>query len=168
MIFKAYLATHFFNEAGLEWTKNLARQIRDNSNGRINLYVPHENSSINDKKNNDEEITDIKIVEEDNKYLEEANILFACIDGVEIDAGVSSEIGYFAGLIRSEKKYTVAPKPRIIVGIYTDMRQYGTGDNHFYINLYTKGLINKYGVIFESTKELIEELPMIIKELENQ
>lgn len=162
---KAYLATSFFSEPGFEWTAKVAEQIRKNT--EIDLYVPQENGEINDKENNDS-IGAIDIADGDNAYLEKSNILIASLDGVEIDSGVSAEIGYFSGLINSELKLMAKPKTRIIVGVYTDIRRNGTGDNRFYINLYTKGLVEKYGFVVNSTDELIEKLIFLEKTIKEE
>jgi nucleoside 2-deoxyribosyltransferase len=160
--FKGYLASHFFNEAGLKWTEEVATEIEDYVG--IELYVPHRNAEINDKTN-DEDITAVKIANADSEKLREANVLIACLDGVEIDAGVASEIGYFAAL-KEQDDATNSEHLRTIVGVYTDMRRDGTGDNRFYINLYTKGLVEYHGHIVNSTKELIEYLIQLEDEFE--
>lgn len=151
---KAYLASHFFNAAGFDYTSKIANTIREHFPS-LNLYVPQENSEINDKESNDETITAKLIAEGDNAYLRESNILIANIDGVEIDSGVSAEIGYFSALHESEKKFLDNPPKRIIIGLYTDIRQNGTGENFFYINLYTKGLIETHGKLVKNDKELV-------------
>jgi Nucleoside 2-deoxyribosyltransferase len=153
---KGYLATHFFNEAGFEYTANLAAVIRTFTD--IQLYVPQENGEINEKSGDDSHITDITIADGDCKHLDEANILIADLSGVEIDSGVSAEIGYFSGLIAAENKNCASPKTRFIIGIYSDMRQDGTGDNHHYINLFTKGLSNKNGFIVRNRNEAVMKL----------
>lgn len=149
---KIYLATNFFSDMGFEWTKKVGYRLRSLG---FDVYIPQENGEINDKSNN--EVTDVDIANGDNKYLEDANILVACLDGVEIDSGVSAEIGYFSGLIRAEKRLSVCPKSRTIIGIYTDIRQNASGDNRFYINLYTKGLVNLNGKVCSSVNEAMNE-----------
>jgi hypothetical protein len=161
---KAYLATHFFNEAGFQWTANLAEKIRKEV-PEIDLYVPQENTDINDKSGDDSHITDVSIANGDCAYLDECNILIANLDGVEIDSGVSAEIGYVAGLIKSEERHCANPKIRTIIGLYTDIRQDGSGDNHFYINLFTKGLVNREGLVVSSTDNLITILKQTVKDI---
>jgi len=162
-----YIATHFFNEAGFAWTEQLAKRIEEDVN--IKLYVPQRNATINDKTK-DEDITAMKIAQVDSQHLVDSNVLIACLDGVEIDAGVASEIGFFSALqnvehwLETKEGYTVMP--RTIVAIYTDIRRNGTGDNRFYINLYTKGLVEIGGHIVNSTEELIEYLMHIETEFE--
>lgn len=160
---KAYLATHFFNKAGFLWTMLVAEAIR-NEFPELKLYVPQENGEINDKKNNDATVTNVAIYEADTKELLSSDILIACLDGVEIDAGVASEIGVFSGYIEALNASGINAKPRYIIGVYTDMRQDGTGDNHYYINLYTKGAVNKYGNIVRDTHELLEHIRNFISQ----
>lgn len=159
---KAYLASHFFNQAGFDYTDKIAKVIRRNFPA-LDLYVPQDNSEINDKQTNDATITAELIAKGDNNYLKDCNILIANIDGVEIDSGVSAEIGYFSGIIETEKSLMENPKPRIIIGLYTDMRQDGTGENFFYINLYTKGLIKIHGTLVKNEEELISAIETFIK-----
>lgn len=153
---RAYLATHFFNEAGLLWTDLIAQTIENKSS--VSLYVPHRNKDINDKKNNDDNITDVKVYEADMSEMLKSNILIANLDGVEIDAGVATEVGWFAGFIDAHALSGVPDKPRMIIGIYTDMRQDGTGDNHLYRNLMVTGACRKYGVIVRTVDEVVEEI----------
>lgn len=159
---KGYLATHFFNEAGFDWTAKVAKRIRDEVN--IDLYVPQENAEINDKTGDDSHITAKAIAKGDNYFLDRANILIVSLDGVEIDSGASAEIGYFSGLKRSEEVLCAHPINRMIIGLYTDIRRDGSGDNHFYINLYTKGLVELNGKVVNSTDELIE----VLKDYQNK
>lgn len=158
---KAYLATSFFNDMGLKWTAEVAEKVRKKF-PEIDLYVPQENDEINDKENA-EGLTAEKIAFGDNRYLEKSDILIACLDGVEIDSGVSAEIGYFAGLRKAEWNHTVLPKNRIIFGVYTDIRRNGEGDNRFYINQYTKGLVDLNGTVVHSIDSLLEEIDKYIK-----
>lgn len=158
---KGYLATHFFNEAGFEWTAKVAEQIRSRF-PNLDLYVPQENGEINDKSGNDAEITDVAIARGDNDRLRYANILIANLDGVEIDSGVSCEIGYFLGRAEAESELSLCPMPRMCIGLYTDMRQDGSDDNHYYINLYTKGCAKEMGVVVRSIEEVCEQIEKFI------
>lgn len=152
---KIYLATDFFSNATKEWTEKVAQNLEKNF-PEVILYVPHRNAAINDKKNNDAVITDIGIYEADTEELLSSDILVCCIDGNGIDPGVASEIGLVAGYneIQASKYKPVIP----IFGLYTDCRQYGTGDNHYYINLYTKGAIRVWGWLTDSEEELVDRI----------
>lgn len=149
---KAYLASHFFDTFGYEGTRNLAHQIRCLM-PEMDLYVPQENGEINDKQANDASITAESIYKADRDRLLSSDILIAYIDGVEIDAGVACEIGLFSGLIETEKLHE-DPK-RTIIGLYTDSRQHGTGDNHMYKNQFVVGAIKQNGTIVSSLTELL-------------
>jgi hypothetical protein len=158
---KGYLATFFFDNFGFEGTERLAQYLEKNTD--IEWYVPQRNGEINDKKNNDGNITDKAIYRGDSDRLLESDILVACIDGVEIDSGVSCEVGLLAGYLEAFVKMGTITKPKLILGLYTDMRQDGTGDNHMYKNLYTKGAINYWGKVVRTKEEILGEINAYIK-----
>lgn len=137
-----YLASHFFNDAMFRWTEDLAQFIERNTN--LDLYVPQRNADINDKKNNDATITDIKISQADTERLKEANILIANLDGLTIDDGVSAEIMAHGIMAEFEKDNNI-DFPRLIIGIITDMRYIGTGENKLYRNLMIIGKVKEHG-----------------------
>lgn len=137
-----YLASHFFNDAMYKWTESLAQYIEENT--KLNLYVPQRNADINDKKNNDDIITDIKIAQADTAELKKANILIACLDGLTIDDGVAGEIMAHGVVAELEKEYKV-DFPRMIIGVITDMRYLGTGENKLYRNLMIVGKVKEHG-----------------------
>ena len=139
---KGYLASHFFNDAMFRWTEDLAQYIEKNTN--LDLYVPQRNADINDKKNNDATITDIKISQADTERLKEANILIANLDGLTIDDGVSAEIMAHGVMAEFEKDNNI-DFPRLIIGIITDMRYIGTGENKLYRNLMIIGKVKEHG-----------------------
>ncbi len=124
------------------WTEDLAQYIEKNTD--LDLYVPQRNADINDKKNNDATITDIKISQADTKRLKEANILIANLDGLTIDDGVSAEIMAHGIMAEFEKDNNI-DFPRLIIGIITDMRYIGTGENKLYRNLMIIGKVKEHG-----------------------
>lgn len=136
---KGYLASNFFDLAGFDFTDKLANIIEECG---VDCYVPQRNDEINDKENVNP--TAIQIWDADISYLKQADILFLYYDGE--DAGVMSELGYFASMLEQTSK------KGMIVGIYTDCRQFGDGDGHHYINLFSKGGIEKHGVLIGSNK----------------
>lgn len=152
-----YLATFFFDKFGFEGTAELAKQVRQWC-PNLNLYVPQENGDINDKSNNDNDITAETIYIGDRDKLMNTDILIACIDGVETDSGVSAEIGFLAGLIEGFKLCNIAHRPKKIILFYTDMRQDGTGDNHMYKNLFTKGAGEHFGITVRDVHSVISEV----------
>lgn len=152
---KIYFASPLFTEMEQLYNAQVVKQLRDTYGDKVEIYLPQENDAINDKSNY---ANSIQIAEGDNHYLEEADILIAVLDGVTIDAGVASEIGYFYSM----------NKP--IIGVYSDIRQ-GLNNNQAkvdaldevaespfsYINLYTVGLVKKRGTIVRNTEELVTE-----------
>lgn len=124
------------------WTEDLAQFIEKNTS--LDLYVPQRNADINDKKNNDATITDIKISQADTERLKEANILIANLDGLTIDDGVSAEIMAHGIMAEFEKDNNI-DFPRLIIGIITDMRYIGTGENKLYRNLMIIGKVKEHG-----------------------
>lgn len=144
--FRGYLASHFFNAAMFDWTEKMAQEIEKNTD--LSLYVPQRNASINDKKNNDAIITDIKIAQADTLELKNSNILIANLDGLTIDDGVSAEVMAHGVMAELEDEYKLNTDfPRMIIGIITDMRYQGTGDNHLYRNLMIIGKVREHGHI---------------------
>ena len=91
--------------------------------------------------------------EKDTIALLDSHILIASIDGVEVDSGVSCEIGIACGWNELVGR-TGRGKPIYIIGLYTHMRQYGTGDGHMYRNLFTLGAVEQFGVIVASLDDL--------------
>lgn len=158
---KVYLANGLFSEADRMYNTHLAKLLRENIE-HIDLYVPQENGEINDKN---AYADSIMIAKADTDRLKESDILVAVIDGIEIDAGVASEIGVFYML----------EKP--IIAIYTDVRQQGrdnkrkiqaliedgTENQFMYRNLYTIGLIKERGKIVDNTNDLVKEVKKIAK-----
>lgn len=163
-----YLASHFFNDAMFKWTEDLARFIEENTD--LKLYVPQRNADINDKKNNDDIITDIKIAQADTAELKKANILIACLDGLTIDDGVAGEIMAHGVMGEFEKENNI-DFPRMIIGIITDMRYLGTGENKLYRNLMIVGKVKEHGHLvigYPGDKSYLEETARLINDFINQ
>lgn len=164
---KAYLANGLFSEADRMYNSYLAEQIRK-ALPDVDLYVPQENHALNDKSGYAESVA---IFNGDNQHLDNANILFAVIDGSEIDAGVAAEIGRFT----SQRDYQIAESgipSKVIYALYSDVRQEGRdntrkidalvkdgSENQFmYKNLYVIGAIKRHGYLFRSTESLVDFL----------
>lgn len=154
---KGYMASNFFDLGGFEVTDRIANIIEKYG---VDLYVPQRNDEINDKEKADP--TAIQIWEADINYLKQSDILFAYYDGE--DPGVAGEIAYMSALLENTSK------KGLIVGIYTDCRQYGVGDGHHYINLFIKGGIEKHGILISSNKwgEIEEGIKKAINEFNNK
>lgn len=163
MQLRGYLATHFFDIFGFEGTQKLANTIREKCPW-LDLYVPQENDEINDKEKNDSNITAEGIYQADLDRLLSSQVLIAYIDGVEVDAGVSSELGIMAGHLETldllGQEFGFSHSPKLIIGIYSDMRRKGTGDNHMYKNMFVLGLIMKHGVLVDTIDDAINSLEL--------
>lgn len=143
-----YFASHFFNDAVYRWTEDFARYIEQQTG--ISLYVPQRNDAINNKKGRDETITDIEIAKQDLKWLQKSNILIASLDGLTIDDGVAGEIMAFATMKDYEQKYHIADaRPRLLIGVITDMRWHGTGEYKLYRNQMVTGVVRSLGHLVE-------------------
>lgn len=157
---KIYLANSLFSEADRLYNKHVATQLRTKVTGDIEIFLPQE-AGINDKSTYADSIM---IADLDTRELLQSDVMIAVIDGVEIDAGVASEIGVFY----------MTGKP--IIALYTDIRQFGRNnsdkikallddgvENQFmYRNLYTVGLIKKSGKVVNSIEDLIKEVEELI------
>jgi nucleoside 2-deoxyribosyltransferase len=159
---KGYLANGLFNIGDRLVNEIIAKALRERIDG-LDLYVPQENEAINDKTAYADSIT---IAKADLKHLLQSDFLVAVIDGVEIDSGVSAEIGVF---------YTTG-KP--IFALYSDIRQQGrdnpnkiealikdaTENQYFYRNLFTVGLIKlSGGGIYSSITNLVDAVEKFTK-----
>jgi len=148
-----YFGGALFSEMEQMYNQYIVDQIRETYGDQVNVYLPQENDSINDKSGFADSIT---IADGDNEHLEKADVLVAVLDGPVPDSGLAAEIGYFYSL----------NKP--IIGLYTDSRQ-GTNGNQekiealdevaesqfSYINLYTVGLVKNRGRIVQTSQELV-------------
>lgn len=142
--FRGYFASHFFNAGMYDWTERVADALIEATG--VDFYLPQRNDSINDKKSNDDTITDIAISKADTLQLKKAHILVACLDGLTIDDGVAGEIMAHGIMAELEEEYGVNPGfPRMILGVLTDMRHAGTGENHLYRNQMIIGKIKEHG-----------------------
>ena len=164
---KAYLANGLFSEADQMYNSYLADRLHTEFPW-MDLYVPQDNPALNDKMGyaNSE-----AIFHGDNAYLDDADILIAVLDGIEIDSGVSAEIGRFA-LLRDLDIQNHNRTNRYVFGLYTDVRQQGTSNQkkiealihgHFenqfaYRNLYTVGAVKANGIISQTSDQLIETI----------
>ncbi|MDO4594628.1 MAG: nucleoside 2-deoxyribosyltransferase [Tissierellia bacterium] len=161
---KGYIASHFFNDAFFKWTENLAKYLENNT--EVEYYVPQRNDGINDKKNNDATITDIAISKADTAELKTSNILIANLDGLTIDDGVAGEI-MAHGIMKEFEEKNGIDFPRIIIGIITDMRYLGTGENKLYRNQMIIGKVKECGKLvigYPNTSEYLDEVVEIINE----
>lgn len=152
---RIYFANALFTQAEQNFNDQLAKKIR-NLSPKIDLYLPQENQSINDKNL----YADSKMIAlGDNEKLIESDLMVAILDGIIIDPGVAAEIG-------------IAYSNNIpIIALYSDSRQLGgnnkdkinalneTAENQFfYLNLYVVGLIKLNGTITTTEADLLSEI----------
>lgn len=150
---KIYFANALFSEADFAFNAQLVAKLRK-SDATLDIYLPQENASINDKN----AYADSKMIAQaDTEKVLAADLMIAILDGPTIDVGVATEIG-------------VAYAKHIpILGLYTDSRQLGAtnqqklaalqsvAENQFhYLNLYTIGLIKLNGEVFTNSEDLIQ------------
>lgn len=150
---KIYFANGLFSAADFNYNAQLVQKLRD-ADPMLDIYLPQENAAINDKQ----AYADAKMIAQaDTDQVLAADLMIAVLDGPVIDAGVASEIG-------------VAYAKHIpILGLYTDSRQKGAGndkklaalatiaENQFhYLNLYTVGLIKLNGAVYNNEDDLIQ------------
>ncbi|MCV3743708.1 nucleoside 2-deoxyribosyltransferase [Ureaplasma sp. ES3154-GEN] len=153
---RIYFANALFTQAEQEFNQKVVNLIREKT--QFSVYLPQENLAINDKTNFADSL---KIYAADKSELDQADVLVAVLDGLTIDNGVCTEIGYFAAL----------NKP--IIGLFTDVRKmydFGQekkkaemltvlGESQFaYINLFVVGAVKANGVLVASVDELIDAL----------
>lgn len=162
MSFKIYFGSPLFNEMEQMYNAYVVDKIRETYGDKVEVYLPQENASINDKSGFADSLA---IAQGDNEYLEAADLLIAVLDGVTPDSGLSAELGYFYSLNRP------------VLGLYTDTRQ-GTHGNQekidaldeiaesqfSYINLYTVGLVKLRGEIVNSSDKLVEKIGDYLEE----
>ena len=149
---KVYFANGLFSQADAEFNAKIVAKIRAQY-PLVEVYLPQENASINDKNNY---ANSLMIAKADTDEVLASNLLIAVLDGPTIDNGVASEIG-------------VAYQAKVpIIGLYTDTRRLGAdnqqkldalqqvAENQFhYLNLYTTGLIKLNGKIVTSVDDLV-------------
>ncbi len=163
---KVYFASPLFDEASRDWNEKVVREIRKKYD--VNIYLPQENSEINDKSDADAQITSVDIFDLDTEKLAAADILIANLDGgLEIDSGVACEVGYFASLCAKDSS-------KKIVGLISDVRwnaKNGTENEQHgvYKNLYVVGAVKKYGFLVENdfsnfTQKIVNTLDDILEE----
>lgn len=142
---KIYLANGLFNESDLAYNEKIYNELTALG---YNVYAPQKNASINDKSAS---ATSVPIYEGDTEKLKEADILIAVLDGVVIDPGVASEVGWVAGWnelagtdnfgegqIAYFNKWSEEGNneddfhfytPKLILGLYTDTRDFSKTHN---------------------------------------
>lgn len=157
MRIKGYLGNGLFSLQEQLFNKYLAEKLRKEI-PELELYVPQENTEINDKTNFADSVA---IAAADYGRLQDADFLIACLDGLLVDPGLATEIGDMLSM----------GKP--VFGLYTDIRQQKEFDSAFrektmaligvaesqwhYVNLYTVGRIkmSENSDIFTTLNDLV-------------
>lgn len=166
---KIYFGAPLFSHTEQKYNKELTLVIRHILGDKVEVYLPQENESINDKSGY---ANSTMIYDGDNHWLDESDVLIALLDGVAMDAGLATEIGRFAHIAENSST------PKYILGLYSDSRQ-GTFGNQqkidaleevaesqfSYLNLYTVGAIKKNGMVYNNTKDLVNDLQNIVDEI---
>lgn len=157
---KIYFGAPLFSNMEKEYNEKVVQALRIRFKDDIEIYLPQENESINDKSGY---ANSTLIAKADTEELLKSDVLIAVLDGPVIDVGLASEIGvaYQAGIP--------------IIGLYTDSRQ-GTFGNQekikaldelaesqfSYANLYTIGLIKLNGEVFSSEEDVTSAVEHLI------
>lgn len=162
-----YWGAPLFDLMQREFNEEKVSVLREVFKNEISIYSPMENPAINDKNNYADSVM---IAEGDNEQLKKSDVLIAILDGPTPDAGLCSEIGYFARMAETDSK-------KRIIALYSDIRQGNATEQKVwdlnnkvaasqfsYVNLYTIGLCEKTGVVVQTFGELILELQKYLQE----
>lgn len=175
---RIYLASQIFAECWRDYNEKLAKRIREALPG-VDLYVPQENKSINDKTKC---ATSIDIAHGDlTNNLDHDDVIVCVVDGDTPGIGTTFEVGYFARICQEEIARNGYTKKKII-GLYTDSRECShtlnpakvdamnnVAESQFaYLNLLLVGGIKLYGTLCSSIDEVIEELIKTVKEYDDE
>ena len=158
---KVYYASGLFSEADRDFNAKVAKQIRQSVKG-IDIYLPQENMSINDKS----KYADSKMIAKaDFENLDNSDLIIVNLDGLETGQGRCLEMGY------------AYAKGIPIIGLWTDNRQQGAdvkekiealkeiGESQFaYINLMLVGAIKLNGAIYNNVDDFVQAIETKLKE----
>ena len=172
---QVYLAGSMFCEADRMYNALLAEKIRDRVGKYIDLYVPQENQSINDKTKC---ANSYDIFWGDYNRLQKCDIFIARIDGDIPPSGTSAEIGIMSQRRQNWEQNKNTGFPPMILGLCTDSRNpkrtYLDAKNELmknedyesqycYFNLFTVGCIKVNGELATSIDELVDKLEAAVK-----
>ena len=172
---QVYLAGSMFCEADRMYNAFLAEKIRERLGEDIDLYVPQENKSINDKTKCADSHD---IFWGDYNRLQKCDIFIARIDGDIPPSGTSAEIGIMSQRRQYWEQNKTTEFPPMILGLCTDSRNpkrtYLDAKNELmknedyesqycYFNLFTLGCIKVNGELATSVDELVDKLEDAVK-----
>ena len=170
---QVYLAGGMFCEADRMYNELLAKRIRERVGEHIDLYVPQENKSINDKTKC---ANSRDIFWGDYNRLQNCDIFIARIDGDIPPSGTSAEIGIMS---QRRQDWRGEGVPPMILGLCTDsrnpkrtyldaknelMRNEDYESQYCYFNLFTLGCIKVNGELATSIDELVDKLEVAVNE----
>lgn len=154
---KVYLANGLFSESDRLYNQLLAEKIRSNFPD-VELYVPQENMSINDKT---KIATSQDIAKADVEMLKKCDLVVAVLDGVEVDAGVSCEVGIAYALdipvlgLLTDIRFNMDSMEEKVEMMYSkDVFENPT----MYRNLFLTGIIRENGRICRDKRQLIHDM----------
>ena len=172
---QVYLAGSMFCEADRMYNAFLAEKIRERLGEDIDLYVPQENKSINDKTKCADSHD---IFWGDYNRLQKCDIFIARIDGDIPPSGTSAEIGIMSQRRQYWEQNKATEFPPMILGLCTDSRNpkrtYLDAKNELmknedyesqycYFNLFTVGCIKVNGELATSVDDLVDKLEAAVK-----
>ena len=172
---QVYLAGSMFCEADRMYNAFLAEKIRERLGEDIDLYVPQENKSINDKTKCADSHD---IFWGDYNRLQKCDIFIARIDGDIPPSGTSAEIGIMSQRRQYWEQNKTEEFPPMILGLCTDSRNpkrtYLDAKNELmknedyesqycYFNLFTLGCIKVNGELATSVDDLVDKLEAAVK-----
>ena len=164
-----------FCEADRMYNAFLAEKIRERLGEDIDLYVPQENKSINDKTKCADSHD---IFWGDYNRLQKCDIFIARIDGDIPPSGTSAEIGIMSQRRQYWEENKNTEFPPMILGLCTDSRNpkrtYLDAKNELmknedyesqycYFNLFTLGCIKVNGELATSVDDLVDKLEVAVK-----
>ena len=164
-----------FCEADRMYNAFLAEKIRERLGKDIDLYVPQENKSINDKTKCADSHD---IFWGDYNRLQKCDIFIARIDGDIPPSGTSAEIGIMSQRRQYWEQNKNAEFPPMILGLCTDsrnpkrtcldaknelMKNEDYESQYCYFNLFTLGCIKVNGELATSVDDLVDKLEAAVK-----
>ena len=173
---KVYLAGSMFCEADRMYNAYLAERIRERVGDKIDLYVPQENLSINDKTKCADSHA---IFWGDYNRLQNCDIFIARIDGDIPPSGTSAEIGIMSQRRQYWEQNKNTEFPPVVLGLCTDsrnpkrtyldaknelMRTADYESQYCYFNLFTVGCIKVNGQLTTSVEELVNAMEELVNE----
>ena len=164
-----------FCEADRMYNAFLAEKIRERLGEDIDLYVPQENKSINDKTKCADSHD---IFWGDYNRLQKCDIFIARIDGDIPPSGTSAEIGIMSQRRQHWEQNKTTEFPPMILGLCTDsrnpkrtyldaknelMRNEDYESQYCYFNLFTLGCIKVNGELATSVDDVVDKLEAAVK-----